>query len=183
MQISRYGYFRRLVHLALALVGLGLLSVGMLFYFFGHDGLQAKFGADTTAMLYQYHKSFGLVALVLALMVFSMRRRSGVPPYDPPLALMLRFPSKLVHWLIILAMIVMPILGLIGTVTGGHPVTFFQWNLPAFMAENKGLSEQFFHYHALVGWVLLGLVGIHLGGVYVHAAIAHDNVNGRMGLF
>jgi cytochrome b561 len=183
MQSSRYGYFRRLVHAAVALIGLGLLGVGVLFYFFGHDGLQAKFGADTTKMLYTYHKSLGLVAFVLMLMVFSMRRRNGVPPYDPPLAVLLRFPSKLVHWLIILAMLVMPILGLLGTVAGGHPVQFFDWSLPNVVAENKALSEQFFHYHSLVGWVLLGLVGIHLAGAYLHGPIAHDKVNSRMSLF
>lgn len=183
MQTNRYGYFRRLVHAAVALIGLGLLGVGLLFYFFGHDGLQAKFGADTTKMLYTYHKSLGLVAFVLMLMVFSMRRRHGVPPYEPPLAVLLRFPSKLVHWLLILAMLVMPVLGLLGTIMGGYPVQFFDWSLPNLMVQNKALSEQFFHYHSLVGWVLLGLVGIHLVGAYVHGAIARDNVNSRMSLF
>jgi cytochrome b561 len=182
MQTSRYGYFRRLVHWALALVGLCLLGVGLLFYFFGHDGLVAKFGADTTGQLYMYHKSFGLIALILALMVYSMRRRSGVPPYDPPLPILLRFPSKLVQWLIILLMIVMPILGLVGTLLGGHPVEFFQWSFTNTIYQSKGLSEQFFHYHQVVGWVLLGLVLIHLFGAYVHGAIARDSVNSRMGL-
>jgi len=183
MQTSRYGYFRRLVHAAIALLGLGLLGVGMLFYFFGFQGLQAKLGAETTSMLYMYHKSFGLVVLVLALFVFFMRKRGGVPPYDPPLAMLLRLPSKLIHWLMILALIVMPILGLIGTIAGGHPVSFFDWSLPQLVSENKALSEQFFHYHMLVGWVLLGLVAIHLAAAYLHGAIAHDKVNSRMGLF
>ena len=182
MQISQYGYFRRLVHAAVALIGLGLLAMGMLFYFVGFDGLQASLGADTTKMLYMYHKSFGLVMFVLILLVLYMRKHNGVPPYDPPLPLLLRLPSKLVHWLIILGLIAMPILGILGTAAGGHPLQFFDWTLPSVMAQDKALSEQFFHYHSLVGWVVLGLVAIHLAAAYLHGAIARDSVNSRMSL-
>lgn len=183
MQTNRYGFLRRLVHWALALVTLGLLAVGILFYFFSFDALQAKFGADTTSSLYLYHKSFGIVALILALLVLYLRSHGGVPAYDPPLALLLRWPSKLVHWLIILALVAQPVVGLVGTILGGHPVQFFGWTLPKLLSENKALSDQVFGYHAFLGWTLLVLVLIHLGGAYVHGAIARDNVNSRMGLF
>jgi cytochrome b561 len=96
--------------------------------------------------------------------------------------MLLRLPSKLIHWLMILALIAMPILGLIGTIAGGYPVAFFDWSLPQLVSENKALSEQFFHYHMVVGWVLLGLVAIHLAGAYVHGSIARDTVNSRMSL-
>ena len=182
MQISQYGYFRRLVHAAVAVIGLGLLAMGILFYFVGFEELQATLGADTTKMLYMYHKSFGLVMLALILLVLYMRSHSGVPAYDPPLPLLLRLPSKLIHWLLILGLIAMPILGILGTAAGGHPLQFFDWTLPSVMAEDKALSEQFFHYHGLVGWVLLGLVGVHLAAAYMHGAIARDNINTRMSL-
>lgn len=182
MQTTRYGYFRRLVHWAAALSVLGLLTVGMLFSFYSFEELQGKFGEANTAMLFQYHKSFGILVLIFGLLLLFMRRR-GVPAYDPPLALLLRWPSRLVHWLLILSMIAMPILGWLATATGGFPVEFFDWTLPSLIPENKELSKQLFMYHGLVGWVLLCLVGIHLGAVIMHKHIAHDNINSRMSLF
>ena len=99
MQTNRYGFLRRILHWVGALSVLGLLAVGMLFFFFGVEGTQKLFGPD----LLKYHKSFGVVVLIVGVLVLFMRRSSGIPPYDPPLTFLLRWPSKLVHWLMILA--------------------------------------------------------------------------------
>jgi cytochrome b561 len=182
MQTNRYGFFRRLVHWVLALIVLGLLAAGSLFFFLGFDGLKAQFGEETTAMLYQYHKSLGIVAFVLVVLQLLMRRR-GVPPYDPPLSFVLRLPSRLVHWLMILGVLAMPILGYLATAAGGFPVQFFDMTLPSLISENKDLSALLFKYHAWVGWALLGLVGIHLAATFLHVSIARDTVFARIKLF
>jgi len=178
MQTNRYGFLRRILHWVMALSVLGLLAVGMLFFFFGVEGTQKLFGPDVL----KYHKSFGVVVLIAAVLVLFMRRSSGIPPYDPPLTFLLRWPSKLVHWLMILALIAMPILGWLGTAAAGHEVQFFNWTLPGIIGKNDVWAKNLFQYHLLVGWVLMGLVGVHLLGAFVHAKVAHDNINSRMSL-
>jgi len=178
MQTNRYGFLRRILHWVGALSVLGLLAVGMLFFFFGVEGTQKLFGPDVL----KYHKSFGVGVLIVGVLVLFMRRSSGIPPYDPPLTFLLRWPSKLVHWLMILALIAMPILGWLGTAAAGHEVQFFNWTLPGIIGKNDVWAKNLFQYHLLVGWVLMGLVGVHLLGAFVHAKVAHDNINSRMSL-
>jgi len=182
MQTNRYGFIRRILHWVVALSGLGLLAVGMLFYFLDIEGTQKLLGTDTTTMLLKYHKSFGIVVLFAALLIFFLRKSSGVPAYEPQLTFLLRWPSKLVHWLMIIGLIAMPILGWLATAAAGKPVQFFDWTLPGIIGENKQLAATLFHYHSQVGLVLLALVGIHLLGVFVHGKVAHDNINSRMSL-
>lgn len=179
---SRYGFLRRILHWGLALSGLGLLAVGMLFYFLDVEGTQKLFGTETTNMLLKYHKSFGIVALTSAILILWMRRRSGVPPYDPPMMFLLRFPAKLVQWLMIIGFIAMPILGWLGTAAAGYPITFFDWTLPGIIGEDKTLAATMFKWHGQVGLALLAVVAVHLLGAFVHGAVAHDNVNSRMSL-
>lgn len=182
MQTNRYGFLRRILHWVVALSGLGLLAVGMLFYFLDVEGTQKLLGADTTHMLLKYHKSFGIVVLIAAVLIFNMRRSSGVPAYDPPLTFLLRWPSKLVHWLMILGLIAMPILGWLATAAAGKPVQFFDWTLPGIIGQNTQWAKTLFHYHSQVGLVLLALVGLHVLGAFVHGKVAHDNINSRMSL-
>ncbi len=182
MQTTRYGFLRRILHWVVALSALGLLAVGMLFFFLDVDGTQKWLGADTTNMLLKYHKSFGIVVLIAAVLIFFMRKNSGVPAYDPPLTFLLRWPSKLVHWLMILGLIAMPILGWLGTAAAGHPVQFFDWTLPGIIGKNEAWAKTLFHYHSQVGLALLALVAIHLLGVFVHGKVAHDTINSRMSL-
>ena len=179
---NRYGFLRRILHWVVALSGLGLLAVGMLFFFFDVEGTQKLLGMDTTNMLLKYHKSFGIVVLISAVLILLMRRSSGVPSYDPPLNFLLRWPAKLVQWLMILGLIAMPILGWLGTAAAGHPVQFFDWTLPGIIGEDKAFAATLFKWHSQVGLALLAVVAIHLLGAFVHGSVAHDNVNSRMSL-
>ncbi|WP_295389072.1 cytochrome b/b6 domain-containing protein [uncultured Thiodictyon sp.] len=184
MQTNRYGFLRRILHWVVALSTLGLLAVGMLFFFLGVDGTQKWFGEDTTGMLLKYHKSFGLVVLIGAILILRMRRRDGVPPYDPQQPLLVRFLGKIVHWLTLVALIVMPILGVLATSFAGKPVQFFNWNLPgtSLLGTHEPWATTLFQYHSQIGLLVLALVLLHLAGVYVHGRVANDNVNSRMSL-
>jgi cytochrome b561 len=184
MQTNRYGFFRRILHWVVALSTLGLLAVGMLFFFLDVEGTQKWFGADTTSMLLKYHKSLGIVVLIGAILILRLRRRNGVLAYDPQQPLLVRVSAKLVHWLTLVGLIVMPILGILATVSAGKAVQFFSWTLPGtgITGEHKDWATTLFHYHSQVGLLVLGLVVLHLLGVYVHGRIAHDNVNSRMSL-
>jgi hypothetical protein len=52
--------------------------------------------------------------------------------------------SLSVHSLFYVALILMPVLGWLGTATGGFPVQFFDLTLPGLIPENKELSKTLF---------------------------------------
>jgi cytochrome b561 len=77
----------------------------------------------------------------------------------------------------------MPVLGWLATASGGFPVQFFNLTLPGLISENKELSKTLFELHALVGWVILGLIVLHVSAAVYHWKIKRDGVMGRMSLF
>jgi cytochrome b561 len=80
------------------------------------------------------------------------------------------------------ALLAMPILGLLATAAGGYPVQFFEWTLPGLIGKDKALSDTLFWLHGLVGWVLLGLILLHVGAAMRHWLIKRDGVMARMSL-
>lgn len=180
---NRYFFLHRLVHWATAILVLGLLAVGTLFYFMGHDGIEELFGATFTNTLYTYHKAFGIVVLGLALVAIFFRVLLGTPDYNPRLGWLWRLPSRWTHGLIYICIVTMPIVGWLGSNAAGHPVQVFKYTMPTLIGEDKPLAEQIFWLHGLIGWVLLGLVAIHILAALVHSKIVRDNVMERMRLF
>ena len=106
-----------------------------------------------------------------------------VPDHEPPLNAFERIVSSSVHHLLYLALIIMPLLGWAATASGGFPVEFFHWHLPGLLAEREQLSEQLFMWHGRLGWIILGLVVLHVAGAIFHWKIKRDNVMKRMSLF
>lgn len=182
-EIHRYALVQRLLHWLIALLVLGVLGVGMTLGFLGFDGTQETFGKAGTDALYTAHKTVGVLILVLMLLRLGFRRVLGVPPYRPPLDGFERVASHAVHGLFYVALLAMPILGWLATAAGGYPVQFFGWTLPGLIGKDKGLSETLFSLHGLLGWVLLGLIVLHIGGALWHWRIKRDGVMARMSLF
>jgi cytochrome b561 len=183
MEILRYTYAQRLLHWLIALLVLGLLVVGSLLGTLGFEGLKDLVGLEMTNQLYGYHKTFGILLLALMILRLAMKRLFRAPAYQPPLTAFERAASSTVHILLYVALILMPILGWLGTAAGGFPVQFFDLTLPGLIAENKELSKTLFNLHAIVGWVILGLVLIHVAAAIYHWRIKRDGVMTRMSLF
>jgi cytochrome b561 len=182
IETNRYALVQRLVHWLIALLVLVLLGVGMTLGFLGFDGTKETFGAQVTDALYAYHKTFGVVVLGLMLLRLGFRLVLGAPPYRQPLSGFERAASHTVHGLFYVALLAMPVLGWLATATGGYPVQFFGWTLPGLIGKDKALSETLFWLHGLVGWVLLGLIVLHIGGAMWHWLIKRDGVMARMNL-
>jgi cytochrome b561 len=182
-ETNRYAMVQRLLHWLIALLVLGLLGVGMIFSFLGFDGTKATFGGDVTNALYTYHKTFGIVVLGLMVLRLGLRLVLGAPSYRQPLGGLERGVSRAVHGLFYVALLAMPVLGWLATAAGGFPVQFFNMTLPGLIGKDKALSETLFWLHGLVGWLLLGLIVLHVGGAMMHWLFKRDGVMERMSLF
>jgi cytochrome b561 len=181
MTRTRYTFLQRLLHWLIALIVFGLLAAGFTFWTLGYEGTVNLFGNELTNQLYTYHKSFGILILLLMVLRVVLRRMNPAPPYDPPLSGLERFVGGSVHVLLYIILLAMPIGGWLATASGGFPVQFFDWELPGLVAKNEALSEQLFLIHGIAGLVLLALVLVHIA-----AAIKHwkrkDGVMGRISL-
>lgn len=180
---NRYIFPHRLVHWAIAVLVLGLLAVGTVFYFVHHDGLVKLIGESATNTLYTYHKAFGIVVLGLALVNVFFRVLFGSPDYNPPLVWLLRIPSRWTHILLYCGIVAMPIIGWLGSNAAGHEVHVFKYVLPTLLSQDKLLAENLFWLHGVIGFALMALVALHIVAAFFHAKIARDNVDERMRLF
>lgn len=182
MAKARFSFVQRVLHWLIALIVFALLAVGLTFMVLGgYEGVVGLFGDQITNQLYTYHKSFGILLLMLMVLRVILRRAYTTPAYDPPIPGFERFVGGTVHILFYLILIGMPIGGWMATAAGGFPVQFFNWELPGLMPENKELSETLFQFHGIAGLVLLGLIVLHVGAGIMHWR-RKDNVMRRISL-
>ncbi|MGD8206686.1 MAG: cytochrome b/b6 domain-containing protein [Thiohalocapsa sp.] len=168
MATTRYTLTQRLLHWLIALLVLGLLAVGLTFWALGYDGTVQLFGNDMTNDLYKYHKTFGILVLVLMILRLVLRRASPPPPHDPPLGRLERIVGGGTHLLLYLLLLGMPIGGWLATAAGGFPVQFFDWELPGLIGKNEELSKTLFLMHGYAGLAVIALLVLHIGAGLRH---------------
>jgi cytochrome b561 len=180
--VPRYPLIHRLLHWAVAIIAPVVLTVGMIFMFLEFEGTLATFGQATTDLLYTYHKTFGIVVLILMLLRLAVRLSFGKPEYRPPIAGWERAVSTAVHASLYALLIVQPMLGWAATAAGGFPVQFFGWTLPGLLAKDEALSRTLYDVHGAAGSLILILVVVHIAGALRHWLIKRDGVMTRMAL-
>ena len=164
----RFTLFQRLLHWIIALLVIGLLVVGFIFWNLGYQGTVDAFGQDMTNTLYTYHKSFGVLLLLLMVLRLVLRRVTPPPPYTKPLTAFEKVAAGGVHLALYGLLLLIPIGGWLATAAGGFPVSFFAWELPGFIGKNEELSKQLFMVHGYAGLVVALLLVLHIGAGLKH---------------
>jgi cytochrome b561 len=62
-------------------------------------------------------------------------------------------------------------------------VQFFDMRLPGLIGKDKALGEALFQLHSMIGWLILGLIVVHVAGALRHKLVKRDGVMARMSLF
>ena len=181
--MERYALSQRLLHWLIALMILGALVVGWTLGTLGFRGAVETFGQDMTNMLYEYHKTFGVLILGFMVLRIALKLMLPKPAYAEPLSRFEHIASNAVHGILYLAVVLMAVVGWLGTGASGFPVEFFNWNLPAILAKDKALGETLFTLHYLLGIVITFAVAAHIGGALKHWLVNKDGVMRRMSLF
>jgi cytochrome b561 len=149
--------------------------------------IMMRTGADQTtlgvgqAAYYNWHKSLGLVALVLAVARLVNRRAGELPPWAPTLS---PLEQKLIHVaepLLYGAMLVMPLSGYLYTMAGGYGVNLFGiWELWNPIGAWPLLASAARAVHVAAAFALLLPLGLHLGIVLGHHVLMKDGLLRRM---
>lgn len=165
MEIKKYPLPMRVFHWTVSILVFVLLFVG----FSMSDWLADK---PFTGQLYAWHKSFGLLVLLLVMMRaftrFSYRGRrpelaSTLPSHEKWLA-------HAVHKLFYVFLFLMPLSGYL--MSSFNPkssgVSFFYIPLPNFLPKNEQLAGVFKEAHEVIAFCLIALIVLHVAGVIKH---------------
>lgn len=133
------------------------------------------------AAYYNWHKSLGLLALLLAVARLINRRAGELPPWAPTLS---PLEQKLIHHmepLLYGAMLIMPLSGYVYCMAGGYGVMLFGvWELANPIGARPLLASTARAVHVIAAFALLLPLGLHLGIVLGHHFLARDGLIRRM---
>jgi cytochrome b561 len=135
----------------------------------------------TQDTLYFFHKSLGVLILVLMILRLINRLAVGALAADPDIEPWQKAVSSVVHTSLYVLLLAMPIVGYIANSAYGAATPFFGlFELPSIVGKNEALATQLFAIHRWVGFLVIALVLLHVGAALYHQFIRQDTVLKRM---
>ncbi len=160
------------IHWITALCVFILIPVGIVMHNLEPGPLQDR--------LYFFHKSFGLLVLMLTVARLGVRLTVGAPPPAAVLTPFERVASYIAHRLLYALLLIMPILGWIGVSAFDAPVDFFGlFQAPPLTGKNEEFAKLVFKAHMAGALLLILVLVAHIGGGLLHA-LRGDGVIRRM---
>lgn len=175
--IDRYPFSMRILHWLMAVILIVLLVAGITMVRL-NDQVPAKF-----QLLFPWHKSFGLLALILVgirLWIRARNRaRNRVPALPAGISGWERRAVRAGTFLFYALMIFVPCMGyaLSSTYTQSDGEFFFGVNLPELLPKNDAQFEVFWLLHRIGAFTLLGLLLFHVLGALKHRFLDRNRGN------
>jgi cytochrome b561 len=130
---------------------------------------------------YNWHKSVGLLALLVAILRLVNRRVGELPQWAPGLV---DWEKRFIHraeQLMYLGMLVMPVSGFVYVMAGGYGVHFLGlWHLPNPLGHAPILARLAGSVHVAGGVLLYAAILAHVGIVLRHQLVLGDGLLWRM---
>lgn len=168
--IPGYSGFAKSLHWIVALLVLTIIPVGIVM----GEVQNAPFN------LYNFHKSLGVLILILMTVRLIYRLVNGVPP-EPGIPAFYRIAGRLTHWALYILLFLTPISGAIANMYYGAPTPFFGlFEVQPFFAKNEEISNYIFARHKIMGFAVGALALMHVGAGLFHYFIRRDGVLQRM---
>ena len=169
---SRYSWQAMLLHWLLAIIVIGMLSLGYL--------LDDMARGPTKDFYVDLHRSFGVLALVLVLVRLWWRARRTPPPLPLTIPRWQRTAAAVTHGLLYLCILLQPLSGYLASSFSDDGVRFFGMALPQWAWDDKPLRTFFGEVHGLVAMALVALVALHVLAALKHLFVDRDQVFQRM---
>jgi cytochrome b561 len=168
-----YGKLSIILHWLMSVMIICMIAGGFLVENMGKGEIR-----DLIAAL---HKSTGFLILLLALFRWYWMLSNKRPQ---PVDGVSRAEIAMAHvtkWLLMLAMIGMPLSGLLMVMLHGHGIDLYGlFEIPSLLAENKTIGRIFGKLHSIGGYAISVVVGLHIAGAIYHHFIKKDNTLNRM---
>lgn len=131
-------------------------------------------------MLYGLHKSFGVLVFFLCLLRVWFRLNLGAPTFPATIPVLEKRLAHIGHGLFYLFMLAMPLSGYLMSTYFGFGVKFFGFPLPKLVGIDLGKARFFAEVHQILGYILTGLIVLHISGVIKHYCSEKINLLKRM---
>jgi cytochrome b561 len=167
-----YSLPARLAHWFTAAFIIFAFFVGLAMMRIGQGALQDE--------LFDWHRSFGATVFALAALRLLWRLWHPAPPL-PDMPAWMRVGAWLSHRLLYAFMLVMPIIGWLGSSAFGAPVhIYWLFDLPPLVKPDRALANVVLAIHVYGAFTLAALVVLHIGAALYHLVVRRDGVFRRM---
>ena len=170
---TRYTWEAMLLHWLLAVLAIGMLSLG----FWLGDVPRDTPGRDFYVDL---HRSFGVLALLLVLLRLAWRATHRPPPFPSTMPRWQMLAASLTHGLLYLCILLQPLSGYLASAFSKKGVMFFGMPLPQWAWDDKPLRSFFGEVHGVVAVALVVLIAVHVLAALKHLLLDRDQVFQRM---
>jgi cytochrome b561 len=170
---TRYSTSQILIHWLTALFILSLFPMGLVMTRLGPG--------PTTNLLYELHKSFGLIVLCLALLRVAIRLLRGAPPVVDNIPRWQKAAAHASHLALYLLIFLVPLSGLAATSACCAPVNLF-WTIPFTLPVEGGMevARRIFLAHNILSASLAAILLVHAGAALHHHYALRDETLRRM---
>lgn len=169
--VARYNGVAQALHWIIAILVICAVIIGLF-----HDALEPVLGKGSMGL----HKSIGLTVLALSV-VRLIWRLTHTPPPLPSMPGWQRISAGISHALFYVLMLGLPIGGYIFSSAGKYPLAWFGVPVPkmAITKDNPivGIAHE---GHEIGGWLMAGLIVLHIGAALYHHYGRSDRLIARM---
>jgi cytochrome b561 len=124
--------------------------------------------APNRMMVYNLHKSLGVLVLMLIIVRIANRFIHKAPKLPEHLSKFEKIAANLLHFFLYILMIIVPLSGYLMSNFYGYPAMFFGFEMPFLTTTNFDLGKIAAEVHEISAFTMIGAVSLH-----VLAAIKH----------
>lgn len=170
-RLQRYNAVARALHALIAVMVIFNLLTGI-----------AGDAIESIWQPFPAHKATGILILLLSLGRLAWRFTWTMPEWPASMTTLKRRVAILTHWALYALMLIVPLTGWIFSSAGKYPLTIyglFDWPKLA-VSKGSPLAEVAHESHEVLGFVMAGLVVLHVAAALHHHVIIKDNSLRRM---
>lgn len=170
---SRWGAVSKALHWSIALL---IIGTSIFVLHINDSTWWFKSSAPVFVKYIHWHKTFGLLALLLIVLRVGWRRSQPVPE-TAPLTAWEKLWSHRVHIALYMLMVAVPVTGwLSSSFFGSHTDVFGWFIIPPIVPESRTLLPAAYWSHFGLAWALIVLVVAHAGAALYHHFVRRDAV-------
>lgn len=172
----KYPLTMRIIHWVMAVIILGMIWSGWIMVPESYD---EPYEPGPWDFLYFWHKSFGILLIILFAARLFMRSRATLPELPSGFASWEVKAAKAGHAALYTLMIVVPLMGYaMSTVfTESDGVTLFGIPVPSLLPKNDDWFPVFQWLHKWLAYTLLALIVVHILGALKHRFLDRNRDN------
>ncbi len=141
----------------------------------------AQGGSHVQETAYNWHKTIGLIVLLITVFRIAWRFFDPPPPYPARVAAWDHALARTAYWLFFAVMIWMPVTGFLDSAYDGYPIKLFNFiSTPEIFPKNQAKADFYARLHDLGQWPVYALIVLHLAAVAFHLIWWRDGVLNRM---